>query len=188
MTEHATTGAAPNAADLFEIIRTIWSMRRLKPEPAPNQLIPKILEAGVCAPSGGNMQRWRFLMIPDSKVKRSNKTVAALYKRAWDEQVAPLYRSGEPAPGMSRARFSKSARRGGVSGGAHPRGSRMDRALPRRLDTDPHVRFVDLSSMKIGGGSPPAIYSDPEAPGLLLFPAQSLPAVVVIIGDSCHIP
>ena len=46
MTEHATTGAAPNAADLFEIIRTIWSMRRLKPEPVPNQLIPKILETG----------------------------------------------------------------------------------------------------------------------------------------------
>jgi hypothetical protein len=29
----------------------------------------------------------------------------ALYKRAWDEQVAPRYRSGEPAPGMSRERF-----------------------------------------------------------------------------------
>jgi nitroreductase len=27
------------------------------------------------------------------------------YKRAWDEQVAPRYRSGEPAPGMSRERF-----------------------------------------------------------------------------------
>jgi hypothetical protein len=28
-----------------------------------------------------------------------------LYKRAWDEQVAPRYRAGEPAPGMSRERF-----------------------------------------------------------------------------------
>jgi hypothetical protein len=27
------------------------------------------------------------------------------YKRAWDEQVAPRYRAGEPAPGMSRERF-----------------------------------------------------------------------------------
>jgi nitroreductase len=40
----------------------------------------------VCAPGGGNMQRWRFLLIRDPKVKR---TVGALYKRAWDEQVAP---------------------------------------------------------------------------------------------------
>jgi hypothetical protein len=29
----------------------------------------------------------------------------ALYKRAWDEQVASRYRAGEPAPGMSRERF-----------------------------------------------------------------------------------
>jgi hypothetical protein len=27
------------------------------------------------------------------------------YKRVWDEQVAPRYRAGEPAPGMSRKRF-----------------------------------------------------------------------------------
>jgi nitroreductase len=30
-------------------------MRRLKPDPVPNELIRKILEAGVCAPSGGNI-------------------------------------------------------------------------------------------------------------------------------------
>jgi nitroreductase len=51
----------------------------------------KILEAGVCAPSGGNMQRWRFLVIRDPKVK---ETVGALYKRAWDEQVAPTVSVG----------------------------------------------------------------------------------------------
>jgi nitroreductase len=88
--------------DLFEIIRTTRSMRRLKPDPVPNELIRKILEAGVCAPSGGNMQRWRFLVVHDPKVK---ERVGALYKRAWDEQFAPRYRSGEPAPGMSHERF-----------------------------------------------------------------------------------
>jgi nitroreductase len=44
-------------------------MRRLKPDPVPNELIRKILEAGVCAPSGGNMKRWRFLVIRDAKIK-----------------------------------------------------------------------------------------------------------------------
>src|SRR6201997_2489446 len=95
---------AANTNDLFEIIRTTRSMRRLKPDPVPNDLIRKILEAGVCAPSGGNMQRWRFLVIRDPKVK---ETVGALYKRAWDEQVAPRYRAGEPAPGTSRERFER---------------------------------------------------------------------------------
>jgi nitroreductase len=94
--------AAPNTADVFEIIKTTRSMRRLKPDPVPNQLIQKILEAGVCAPSGGNMQRWRFLVVRDPKIK---ETVGALYKRAWDEQVGSRYRAGEPASGMSRERF-----------------------------------------------------------------------------------
>ena len=60
---------------LFEIMQTTRSMRRLKPDPVPAALIRKILEAGVCAPSGGNMQRWRFLVVRDPKVK---ETVAAL--------------------------------------------------------------------------------------------------------------
>jgi len=71
MTEHAMPDAAPNTASLFEIIRTTRSMRRLKPDPVPNELIRKILEAGVCAPSGGNMQRWRFLVIRDAKIKET---------------------------------------------------------------------------------------------------------------------
>src|SRR5467141_2708730 len=44
----------------------------------------------------------RRAVIRDSAIK---ETVGAYYKRAWDEQVAPWYRSGEPAPGMSRERF-----------------------------------------------------------------------------------
>jgi nitroreductase len=57
--------------NLFEIMRTTRSMRRLKPDPVPDESIRKILQAGVAAPSGGNMQRWRFLVIRDSKVKQT---------------------------------------------------------------------------------------------------------------------
>ena len=87
------------SSDLFEIIQTTRSMRRLKPDPVPPDLIRKILEAGVSAPSGGNMQRWRFLVVRDAKVKQ---TVGAYYKRAWDEVVSPRYRAGEAAPGTVR--------------------------------------------------------------------------------------
>ena len=40
--------------DLFEIIGTTRSMRRLKPDPVPDELIKKILEAGTAAANGGN--------------------------------------------------------------------------------------------------------------------------------------
>ena len=90
--------------NLFEIMATTRSMRRLKPDPVPAALIRKILEAGVSAPSGGNMQRWRFIVVRDPKVKQ---TVGAYYKRAWDEVVAPRYAAGEPAPGTSPERFKR---------------------------------------------------------------------------------
>ena len=41
-------------SDLFEIIKSTRAMRRLRPDPVPDALIRKILEAGVCAPNGGN--------------------------------------------------------------------------------------------------------------------------------------
>ena len=92
----------PGTTDLFEIIRTTRSMRRLKPDPVPDELLRKILEAGTCAPSGGNMQRWRFLVVTDAETKR---VVGGFYQRAWDEQVGPRYRAGAPPPGTGRERF-----------------------------------------------------------------------------------
>jgi nitroreductase len=89
---------------LFEIIHTTRSMRRLKPDPVPDELVRKILEAGTAAPSGGNMQRWRFLVVRDPKVKEA---VAVYYRRAWNEYVGPTYRSGTPAPGASPERFQR---------------------------------------------------------------------------------
>jgi nitroreductase len=79
-------------------------MRRLKPDPVPPELIRKILNAGVSAPSGGNMQRWRFIVVRDPKVKQ---TVGSYYKRAWDEVVSPRYGAGEPAPGTTPERFQR---------------------------------------------------------------------------------
>ena len=45
--------------DLFDIMASPRSMRRLKPDPVPDEIIYKILEAGVRAPSGTNTQNWR---------------------------------------------------------------------------------------------------------------------------------
>jgi nitroreductase len=94
----------PETHDLFEIMTTTRSMRRLKTDPVPDELVRKILEAGVAAPSGGNMQRWRFLVVKDPEIK---KKVGGYYKRAWDEVVNPRYRSSEPAPGTSPERFKR---------------------------------------------------------------------------------
>ena len=88
--------------ELFEIIHTTRAMRRLKPDPVPDALIRKILEAGVCAPNGGNTQRWRFLVIKDPAIKRA---VQVPYKRAFDEVIGPRYLSSEPPPGVTKERY-----------------------------------------------------------------------------------
>jgi len=43
MTDRATPDAASDTTDLFEIIRTTRSMRRLKPDPVPNELILELV-------------------------------------------------------------------------------------------------------------------------------------------------
>lgn len=55
---------------LFEAIYTLRSIRRLRPDPVPQEHIEKILEAATKAPSGGNRQPWNFLVIRDPATKR----------------------------------------------------------------------------------------------------------------------
>ena len=88
--------------DLFETIENCRAMRRLKPDPVPDDLIAKILRAGACAPNGGNTQKWRFLVIKDRKIKDA---VAVWYKKAFDEVIGPRYRTGEPPPGVTKERY-----------------------------------------------------------------------------------
>jgi nitroreductase len=92
----------PDGTDLFEIIHSTRAMRRLKPDPVPDALVRRILEAGQCAPNGSNAQRWRFMIVKDAAIK---KAVQVWYKKAFDEVVGPHYLVAEPPPGVDRERF-----------------------------------------------------------------------------------
>jgi nitroreductase len=94
----------PEVPDVFETIHTTRAMRRLKPDPVPEELIRKILEAAISAPSGGNRQPWRFLVIKDRAIKQQ---VQHYYKRALDEVVGPRYRTSEPPPGVTRTQYDR---------------------------------------------------------------------------------
>ena len=55
--------------EFFGLVGNVRAMRRLKPDPVPLPLIHKVLNAGVQAPSGQNLQPWAFLLLsePDGK-------------------------------------------------------------------------------------------------------------------------
>ncbi len=94
----------PGGTDLFEIIGTTRAMRRLRPDPVPDALIRRILEAGAAAANGGNSQRWRFLVVKDKAIKLA---VQALYQRAYDKVIGPRYRKSDPPPGISPERYKR---------------------------------------------------------------------------------
>ncbi len=90
--------------DLFEIIGTTRSMRRLKPDPVPDALIRQILEAGAAAANGGNTQKWRFLVIKDPAIKQA---VQVWYKKAFDEVIGPRYATSAAPPGVTAERYGR---------------------------------------------------------------------------------
>ena len=62
--------------DIFEVIRTRRSVRKYKPEPIPQEKMKMILEAAQLAPSAGNRQPWRFVMVHNADKKKEIAKVA----------------------------------------------------------------------------------------------------------------
>jgi nitroreductase len=55
---------------LFETMFSLRSMRRLKPDPIPQDVLDKVLAAGTQAPSGVNSQPWAFVAVQDPATKK----------------------------------------------------------------------------------------------------------------------
>lgn len=53
--------------ELFEAIKNRRSVREYKDDPVPDEDLEKIIEMATWAPSGGNRQCWRFLVIEDKE-------------------------------------------------------------------------------------------------------------------------
>jgi nitroreductase len=93
-----------SGTELFDLMHTTRAMRRLKPDPVPDALIHQLLRAAVTAPSGGNRQQWRFLVIKNPETK---KRVQYYYQKALDEVAAPRWRISTPPPGVTREQYER---------------------------------------------------------------------------------
>ncbi len=65
---------------LGEALFTQRAIRRLKPDDIPEDVLETILLAASRAPSGGNLQPWRFVVVRDAGLRGS---LADLYVEAW---------------------------------------------------------------------------------------------------------
>jgi len=57
--------------DILEVIQTRRSIRKYKREPISEDEIIKILEAGRWAPSAGNSQPWKFIVIKSKEIRKN---------------------------------------------------------------------------------------------------------------------
>src|SRR5436309_15436750 len=87
--------------DFFDVVTTQRAMRRLKTDAVPDAALQRIMDAAVCAPSGGNRQNWSFVVVRD-QAKRAR--LGELYREAWGELMkVPYYAGAAKAPRDSPA-------------------------------------------------------------------------------------
>jgi len=105
--------------DFFDVVTTQRAIRRLKTDPIPDAALRQIMDAAICAPSGGNRQGWSFIVVRDP-AKRAR--LGELYREAWSELMkVPYYRDAASAPPDSPAgRMLASARHLGQHLGEAP--------------------------------------------------------------------
>ena len=65
--------------DVREALYTTRAMRRLAPDPIPDDVLLRILDAAIRAPSAGNQHRFRFLVVRDPDTR---KGLQGLYREA----------------------------------------------------------------------------------------------------------
>ena len=86
----------------FDAIYTQRAIRHLKPAPVPRETIERLIRAGTKAPSGGNSQGWKFIVITDPETKSA---IAEYYLQAWEM----AYGNQNPSPPNIQSHVRSSA-------------------------------------------------------------------------------
>ena len=74
--------------EISEALYTTRAMRRVRADPIPPDVQAKILDAAIRAPSGGNTQNWRFLLVDDRDVVGR---IAPLYRHSIEQLWTTVY-------------------------------------------------------------------------------------------------
>lgn len=97
----------PAELTLYEAMSTVRAVRRLRPDPIPDDVLHRVLTAATWAPSGGNRQAWRMLVVRDPALK------AELQKRhapAWHAYAGGSRGDVSALPESARQRAERTLR------------------------------------------------------------------------------
>lgn len=76
--------------ELDEALYTTRAMRRVRKDPVPEAVQNKILDAAIRAPTGGNAQGWRFLLVDSPEVKAK---LGPIYRECLDLLWSTIYKA-----------------------------------------------------------------------------------------------
>jgi len=71
--------------EFFDLVKKRRSIRDYTGKPVPYSYLIKILDAARWAPSAGNTQEWKFIIVTDSKLKE--KIAEYSYNQAWIQKA-----------------------------------------------------------------------------------------------------
>ena len=92
--------AAPTSdARLFDVMYTCRAMRRLKPDPVPEETLLALVDAALHAPSGSNAQNWRFVIVRDVAQKERMRVI---WRKTWGFYL-DAFAKADPRPGEDLA-------------------------------------------------------------------------------------
>ena len=94
---------------IYEAMKTLRAVRRLRPDPIPDEVLHRVLEAATWAPSGGNRQPWRIVVVKDPPRKQR---LGALYTEQWNEYVKRYTTMPSDTPQPARERAGRTVRAG----------------------------------------------------------------------------
>ncbi|MEM1332045.1 MAG: nitroreductase family protein [Actinomycetota bacterium] len=67
-------------ADLYDVMSTLRAVRKLRPDPIPEDVLERVLQAACWAPTGGNTQPWRVVVVTDDDGRRALQDI---YRPEW---------------------------------------------------------------------------------------------------------
>jgi nitroreductase len=70
--------------DLYELMRCAPSTRRFTSEPVPRELLERVFDNARFAPSGGNRQGWRVIVVTRRELRRRLRD---LYQQPWENYM-----------------------------------------------------------------------------------------------------
>jgi len=100
--------------DVREALYTTRAMRRVRPDPIPTDVQARILDAAIRAPSGGNSQNWRFLLVDDPGVKVElgplyRDSIDRLWQTAYADRLAAAAADPDAEASVSLLKVQRSA-------------------------------------------------------------------------------